>query len=305
MRSYSSARLPSEGNGKGGELDFEGGVVGGGDGGEVSVVAVEDVNFAQVRHEAQFGETRVELIAEVALEGRWVDCEILHGSVVDVIDVARGGIDRIGDFQGATVAALPSLEFLGDLLGLEVLVITVHDGVEARSTGEDGLYDGAACITGVPLADATGEVLDVIELVAIAHGIELRAVLEAIEGRVDSGVGGVHDCGNAVGEHRHERARLAVDVQCKDAGVGHVLAEEASDVLADLLLSLLCLLELLGLAVEGLRGALRHGALASGVVSGRDRGCFPTTRDHMCTPTPSVPHPLGPPLPRPPGDDDD
>ena len=107
----------------------------------------------------QAGQLLVQLEEEVALEDTWI--EGLHGSVVDADGVAHGATDRLGDPAGALPLAAP-LELLGDLelLG-ELLVITVHDGVEARSTGHDGLDDGAAGELAVPGVDTAGEVLNI------------------------------------------------------------------------------------------------------------------------------------------------
>jgi hypothetical protein len=230
-----------------------GGGVGGGGGDIIEGVALREVvedDIVQGLHEVQCGELLVQLDEEVALEDPRI--EGLHGSVVDAADAAHGGTDRLGDPHGALRLAAP-VELLGDLLGVELLVIIVHNGVEARSTGHDGLDDGTAGQTAVPGVDTTGEVLDVEVLGLVCHLLELVIARQAFGGRLSRVVRGVHDRRQAVGEHRHDDALLAVDQDGKDAGVGHVLLQEASEAGADLIV-----LGLLRLAVEGVLVALRH-----------------------------------------------
>lgn len=179
----------------------------------------------------QCGEHVVQLEEEVALED--IRIEGLDGSVVDAADVADGAPDRLGDLHGALQLVVP-VELIGDLIGVEPPVITVHDGLEARSTGHDGLDDAAAGQLAIPAVDATSIFLDSQELVAVAHVMELLIALQVMEDRFTRVVRGKHDRRQAVGEHRHEDALLAVDHHGKDAGVGHVLAQEASKAVADL-----------------------------------------------------------------------
>jgi len=189
---------------------------------------------------------------EVPLEGLSVEGEVLHHIFMDAADVAHGSSDRVADPAGASLLEGP-VEFLGDLQGVDLRIITVLDGGEARSTGKDGLEDGAAGHLAVPLVNATRVVLDVEELVAVSERLELRVLLQALERHVDSTIGGVHGRRVAVGEHRHEHTLTAVDQHGKHAGIVLLFTDEAS-VKKQIDPGILGPLGLL--AIEG-----RHGAL--------------------------------------------